>query len=394
MLIWRDYSGKTVLTRGDTIEMPTGKKITMFVRPGAEGLVASLLQEPRCEFAFVSGMGEKYCLPIAGRLLQRVAPDGEWVLDRHGAAPCWVSTGHLRGRVYVLGQPRGAEGEKQGGEDVVKDLNRVWAALHECGCGWYTEHNTVLLDAVRHSASRPESVWVVRRWRPPAEGAEDPNPVDPELGRRLLAFLEEGASVAQHIGLERATSWGPYQWVTDLQEADYHMKQLWFDLSDRPIVGVDVECHYDQVCVVQLASWRRGLVLDALALQAHAMGKLLQPLLGDERACKVFHGHFNDLSWLQSNFDVVVNPPIFDTAANAQELDGMWEDGQPSLQTLCRQYLSYELDKTYQTANWRQRPMPEEMLQYAAIDAQVLLPLHTAIGAWFFNDWQEEFVSV
>ena len=239
MLIWRDYSGGSGLTRGETIEMPNnGKKITMFVRPGAEGLVASLLQEPRCEFAFVSGMGEKYCLPIAGRLLQRVAPDGEWVLDRHGAAPCWVSTGHPRARVYVLGQPSGAEGETQRGEYVVKDLNRVWAALHECGCGWYTEHNTVLLDTVRHSASRPESVWVVRRWRPLAEGAEDPNPVDPELGRRLLAFLEEGASVAQHIGLERATLWGPYQWVTDLEKADYHMKQLGFDLSDRPIVGV------------------------------------------------------------------------------------------------------------------------------------------------------------
>ena len=53
----------------------------------------------------------------------------------------------------------------------------------------------------------------------------------------------------------------------------------------------------------------------------------------------------------------------------------MWEDGPPSLQTLCRQYLHYELDKTYQTANWRQRPMPAEMLEYAAIGAQVLLPL-------------------
>ena len=153
--------------------------------------------------------------------------------------------------------------------------------------------------------------------------------------------------------------------------------------------------------MVQLASWRRGLVLDALALQAHAMGELLQPLLGDERVCKVFHGHFNDLSWLQSNFDVVVNPPIFDTASNAQELHGMWEDGQPSLQTLCRQYLNYELDKTYLTANWRQRPMPaEEMLQYAAINAQVFLPLQTAIEqqmnsrAWTFNDWQEGFISV
>ena len=84
--------------------------------------------------------------------------------------------------------------------------------------------DTWLLDAVRHNASRPDCVWQVRRWRPLAEGAEDPNPLDPELGRRLLAFLEEGASVAQHIGLERATFWGPYQWVTDLEEARYYME--------------------------------------------------------------------------------------------------------------------------------------------------------------------------
>ena len=55
------------------------------------------------------------------------------------------------------------------------------------------------------------------------------------------------------------------------------------------------------------------------------MWDLLQPLLGDDRVCKVFHGHFNDLAWLHSNFPIVVTPPIFDTAANAQELDGMWE---------------------------------------------------------------------
>ena len=57
----------------------------------------------------------------------------------------------------------------------------------------------------------------------------------------------------------------------------------------------------------------------------------------------------------------------------------MWEDGQPSLQTLCRLYLGYELDETHQTVNWRRRPMSAEMLQYAATDAQVLLPLQAAI---------------
>ena len=59
------------------------------------------------------------------------------------------------------------------------------------------------------------------------------------------------------------------------------MEQLWFDLMgsrDRPILGIDVKCYYGEVCMVQLSSWRRGLLLDALELQ-HYVGDLLQPLL-------------------------------------------------------------------------------------------------------------------
>ena len=245
--------------------------------------------------------------------------------------------------------------------------------------------------AHRHNSSSSTSSWTspAPPQRPPTFGAVAGDAAFRAAANAISSASEEEAGdargddddVAQYIGLERATFWGPYHWVTDLEEACYYMEQLWFDLMgsrDRPILGVDVECHYDEVCVVQLASWRRGLVLDALALQ-HYVGELLQPLLSDEQICKVFHGHFN-VSWLHSNFNVEVSPPIFDTSANAQELDIMWEDSwQPSLQMMCRRYLSYELDDTFQTANWRQRPMPEEMLEYAAIEVQVLLPLESAI---------------
>ena len=160
------------------------------------------------------------------------------------------------------------------------------------------------------------------------------------------------------------------------------------------MVGVDVECDFNQVCVVQLATGRLCLVLDALALQADVMRAILQRLLGDGRVCKVFHGHCNDLNWLASYFGIVLSEPICDTAANAQQLCETWEEGPPSLQLLCRQYLNYEMDKTHQTVSWCQRPLPAEMLQYAAIVAQVLLPLQAAIEdamnsrAWGY-DWEK-----
>ena len=105
VLIWRDYSGGSGLNRCETVKMPSGKMITMFIRPGALALVASLLREPRCDFAIVSGMGDKYCVPLAELLLQRAYPDGEWVLERDGTA-CWAAwTIHTRG-FTSSGRPR------------------------------------------------------------------------------------------------------------------------------------------------------------------------------------------------------------------------------------------------------------------------------------------------
>ena len=79
-------------------------------------------------------------------------------------------------------------------------------------------------------------------------------------------------------------------------------------MQESSIVGMDVGCHYDEVCVVQLASGRRGLVLDALALQ-DMMWDLLQPLLSDDRVCKIFRGHCSDLHLLQSQFSIAASPP-------------------------------------------------------------------------------------
>ena len=245
--------------------------------------------------------------------------------------------------------------------------------------------------AHKHGSSSSTSSWASPSppQRPPTFGSVTGGAAFRAAANAISSASEEEAGdaredddhVAQYIGLERATFCGPYHWVTDPEEACYYMKELWFDVMgsrDKPILGIDVKCYYGEVCMVQLASWRRALVLDALELQ-HYVGGLLQPLLTNQQICKVFHGDFN-VSWLHSTFNVGVSPPIFDTYANAQQLDIMWEDSwQLSLQMMCRRYLSYELDDTFQTANWYQRPMPKEMLDYAAIEVQLLLPLESAI---------------
>lgn len=42
------------------------------------------------------------------------------------------------------------------------------------------------------------------------------------------------------------------------------------------------------------------------------------------------------------------------------------------LKKLCERYLNYEMDKNFQRSDWRIRPLFKEMVQYAAIDAEVL----------------------
>ena len=95
--------------------MQSGKKIKMFIRPGALALVQSLLRESRCDFAIVSGMEEKYCVPIAGKLLQRAYSHVDWALERDGEATWWMLMGYPYTRAYIIGQAM----NRQGAECVI-----------------------------------------------------------------------------------------------------------------------------------------------------------------------------------------------------------------------------------------------------------------------------------
>ena len=91
------------------------------------------------------------------------------------------------------------------------------------------------------------------------------------VGRELAAPLKDCVALMQQTGVERGSTWGAYEWVTDPQQFEYHMKDLWRDMMGTAYVGVEVKCCEDQVCVVQLASCCRVVLLDALSLPGDAM---------------------------------------------------------------------------------------------------------------------------
>ncbi|CRK15972.1 hypothetical protein BN1723_010880, partial [Verticillium longisporum] len=82
----------------------------------------------------------------------------------------------------------------------------------------------------------------------------------------------------------------------------------------------------------------------------------------------VFHGAHMDMQWLQRDLGLYING-LFDTFFAAEIL------GYPqrSLAYLLKRFVDFDADKKYQMADWRIRPLPEEMFYYARSDTHYLL---------------------
>jgi len=78
-----------------------------------------------------------------------------------------------------------------------------------------------------------------------------------------------------------------------------------------------------------------------------------------------------DIIWLQRDFGIyVVN--LFDTGQAAKLLNF----AHYSLAYLLKYYCNLEVNKKFQLADWRIRPLSEEMLQYAREDTHYLLYIY------------------
>ncbi|CAA2981388.1 RRP6-like 3 isoform X1 [Olea europaea subsp. europaea] len=117
---------------------------------------------------------------------------------------------------------------------------------------------------------------------------------------------------------------------------------------------------------LQISTKRQDYLVDTIAL--HDVMGILRPVFAHPGICKVFHGADNDVLWLQRDFHIyVVN--LFDTAKACDVLS----KPQRSLAYLLETYCDVATNKLLQREDWRQRPLPEEMVKYARSDAHYLL---------------------
>ena len=143
-------------------------------------------------------------------------------------------------------------------------------------------------------------------------------------------------------------------------------------LNKQKIIGVDLEAdsmyHFrEKVCMIQIATQHATAVIDPLRIKDLSV---LKPVFRRADIQKIFHGADYDVRSLYRDFRISVNN-LFDTELACRFL-GYSESG---LEAVLKKRFKVRLNKKYQRKDWSKRPLPPEMIAYAAEDVKYLVPL-------------------
>ncbi|XP_071763488.2 exosome complex component 10 [Centroberyx gerrardi] len=141
--------------------------------------------------------------------------------------------------------------------------------------------------------------------------------------------------------------------------------------------AVDLEHHSYRsflgiTCLMQISTREEDFIIDTLELRSEMY--ILNEAFTDPAVVKVFHGADSDMEWLQRDLGLyVVN--LFDTHQASRALNL----ARHSLDHLLKFFCNVDSDKRYQLADWRIRPLPDEMFQYARADTHYLLYIYDSL---------------
>lgn len=169
-----------------------------------------------------------------------------------------------------------------------------------------------------------------------------------------IAFLPFESTTATFVD----TLEGVEQMLSELKSA----KEIAIDLEHH-----DVHSYHGLVSLMQISTRDKDWVVDTLKPWREEL-QMLNEVFADPAIVKVFHGSSMDIIWLQRDLGLYV-VGLFDTYHAACAL------GYPrrGLKYLLDKFASFEADKKYQVADWRVRPLPSGMFDYARSDTHYLL---------------------
>ncbi|KAM5445947.1 exosome nuclease subunit [Microsporum audouinii] len=144
------------------------------------------------------------------------------------------------------------------------------------------------------------------------------------------------------------------------------------ELKKAKEIAVDLEHHdahvyHGLVCLMQISTREKDWIVDTLKPWRDQL-QVLNEVFADPSIVKVLHGSSMDVIWLQRDLGLYL-VGLFDTFHAAS----MLQLPKKSLKFLLQQYVGFDADKQYQTADWRIRPLLPGMLDYARSDTHFLL---------------------
>ncbi|KAL1985139.1 hypothetical protein VTN96DRAFT_8268 [Rasamsonia emersonii] len=160
-------------------------------------------------------------------------------------------------------------------------------------------------------------------------------------------------------------------WVDTLEG----VSEMLAELKSSKEIAIDLEHHdvhsyHGLVSLMQISTRDKDWIVDTLKPWREELQQLNE-VFADPNILKVLHGSSMDIIWLQRDLGLYV-VGMFDTYHAAVAL------GYPkrSLKFLLHKFVNFQADKRYQMADWRIRPLPEEMFNYARSDTHYLLYIY------------------
>jgi len=178
-----------------------------------------------------------------------------------------------------------------------------------------------------------------------------------------------------------------FQLIDDLQAS----QRLGEELVSVDRIGLDCEAagfhrYSDRLCLLQLSTDRYTYVIDPLAVDP---APILRDTLTDPAVTVVMHGADFDIRLIHRDLGLRVHGLV-----DTQVVAALLGESALGLAPLLEAYLDVSLSKKYQRADWAKRPLPDDMLQYAAADTSHLLALadilHERLAAMGREAWAEE----
>lgn len=148
-------------------------------------------------------------------------------------------------------------------------------------------------------------------------------------------------------------------------------------LAGQRAIGVDTETTsldplVARVRLLQLSTPEMVYILDLFQIPPSVLAPIKE-ILEAERPVKVLHNAKFDAKMLRHHFGIELNA-LFDTMLASQLVSAGDANQRHGLSDLVSRYLGQHIEKTWRASDWS-GPLSEAMLEYAAEDAAVLLPL-------------------